>query len=58
MAHTTMTIKLAEWAEGLAAVRMELVKLIREEADADADPRVARRLREIADIFEVGGRID
>jgi hypothetical protein len=50
----TIEIKLTEWPEGLARLRSELARILREEADADADPRVSRKLREIATRFEVG----
>jgi PHD/YefM family antitoxin component YafN of YafNO toxin-antitoxin module len=49
-----ITLDLINWPEGLAMVRSELAKMLREEADSDADPRIARKLREIAARFEAG----
>jgi hypothetical protein len=49
-----MTIKLTAWAEGLAMIRDEVVKSLRDEADSAADPRVAQALRDVALRFEVG----
>lgn len=41
-------------AELLWHFRHEFSELLREVADAEADPRVARRLREIGACFEAG----
>lgn len=40
--------------EALAAMRRELARVLEAEAEAEADPRLARRLREIAAAFECG----
>lgn len=46
-------ISIADIPEVLHALRCELANLLREAA-MDEDPRVARRLREIAAVFEAG----
>lgn len=52
MAKVTLSVR--NMPEVLSALRESLARILREEADAEADPRVARRLREIAAEFEVG----
>lgn len=47
-------IKVADMPEVLARMRGEMAGLIREAADAEAYPQVARRLREVAAVFETG----
>lgn len=54
MAKTEITINLESMPKTLAALRRELARITREVGDAEADPRVGRRLREIADAFEAG----
>ena len=54
MASNIVEIKLTQWAEGLALIRDEVVKSLRDEADAATDPRVAQALRDVALRFEVG----
>jgi hypothetical protein len=54
MATGTIEIKLTEWAEGLYMVRRAMSNALREEADAESDPRVQRKLLEIAARFEAG----
>jgi hypothetical protein len=54
MATSTVTIDLLNWAEGLAEMRASMARILREEAEADADPRVSRKLVEIAARFEAG----
>lgn len=57
MASSRLTINVENMPEVIARIRVEMAGVLRHEADAEADPRVARRLREIADIFEVGGKL-
>jgi hypothetical protein len=47
------TLSVTGMPELLAHLRTDLAKLLREVAD-DEPPEVARRLREIADLFETG----
>jgi hypothetical protein len=54
MATSTVTIDLLNWAEGLAEMRASMARILREEAEADADPRVSRKLVAIAARFEAG----
>jgi hypothetical protein len=54
MAASKFTIEITKFPEALWAMRKELAGLLRSEADAEADPRIARRLREIAATFEAG----
>lgn len=56
MASSKLTINVEKMPEMIARLRLEFSNLLREEAEAEADPRIARRLREIAAIFEVGGK--
>lgn len=53
MAGNVMEIRIADWPEMLAAIRKSFADMLREEADAEADPRLARKLRAIALAFEV-----
>ena len=54
--NMTVTIDVLNIPEMIAAVRHEMATILREEADAEADPRIARRLRALADAFECGTR--
>jgi hypothetical protein len=54
MAVGRLEIKLTEWPEGLHMIVSRLSAILREEADAEADPRLQRKLREIAARFEAG----
>ncbi len=56
MADGHITIDMTKWPEALFAIRKEMAKLLRDEAETESDPRFARRLRELADVFEAGGR--
>lgn len=40
------------------SLRAEMAAMLREEADGEADPRVARRLAAVAAAFEAGQRKD
>ena len=52
----TVTIDVLNIPEMIAAVRHEMASILRDEADAEADPRLARRLRALAAAFECGTR--
>ena len=56
MVSTEMTIRIADMPEILWGIRSEVAKIIEEVAAVESDPRVARRLREIAVDFTAGGR--
>jgi hypothetical protein len=57
--RASLTISITGIPEAMAELRHGLADLLREEAGAEADPRVARRLREVAATFEVGlSRVD
>ena len=56
MASTEMTIRIADMPDIIWGIRLEVAKIIEEVAAAESDPRVARRLREIAVDFTAGGR--
>lgn len=47
-------LSIGDIPEVIWALRSEMAKVLREEADADANPAVSRRLREIASAFEAG----
>lgn len=49
-----MTLDVLHVPELIWETRRAMADLLREEADAEANPAVARRLREIADAFETG----
>lgn len=53
-----ITIDVLNMPELIAAVRREMATILREEADAESDPRIARRLRALAAAFECGTRPD
>ena len=50
----TIQLTVREMPAVLAEMRVELAKVLREEAGEEHDLRTARRLREIADYFEAG----
>lgn len=52
------TVRLADMPEALHALRAEMARLLREFADEEVSPHTAARLREVADVFEVGARLD
>lgn len=54
MADATLKIDVLNFPEALHAMTSRLAFILREEADAEADPRIQRRLREIAARFEAG----
>jgi hypothetical protein len=58
VAEHTIVLRLADHPEALHALRREVCRVLREAADAEANPAIARRLREIADDFEAGLRVD
>jgi hypothetical protein len=47
-------ISVRDMPELMAEMRVALADLLREDAGAEADPRIARRLRELAAEFEAG----
>lgn len=51
-----MTFSIRDMPDVLWEMRRELARVLRDEADAEADPRVARRLHDVADAFEAGAR--
>lgn len=56
MAKMSMRIDVLHVPELVWQTRQAMADLLREEAESEADPRIARRLREIAGVFETGGR--
>lgn len=52
--QTVIEIDVRGVPELISDVRAEMAKILRDEADADADPRISRRLISIADAFECG----
>jgi hypothetical protein len=50
----TIEIKMTEWADGLWIVRKAMANALRAEAEAESDPRLQRKLIEIAARFEAG----
>jgi two-component sensor histidine kinase len=54
MAKASITIDVKNMPEMIHSVMRECAKRLRDEADSEADPRVAQRLREIAASFEAG----
>lgn len=52
--QVTLTLDIRGVPEVIAEVQARLRRLLQEEADAQADPRVARALRKVAADFEVG----
>ncbi len=55
-AATKITVSVEDMPETLVYMRNELAAILRAEADSEADPRIARRLRSIAASFEAGQR--
>lgn len=49
-----LTLDIKNIPELIFEVRREMARVLREEADTEADPRMARRLRELSDRFEAG----
>jgi hypothetical protein len=56
MAVAHVILSLEKMPEVIQAMRMEMVKILRETADAETLPTTAKRLREVALIFETGSR--
>lgn len=54
MATNRFTVDITKFPEALFAMRKQMAALLRSEAETEADPRIARRLIEIANMFEVG----
>lgn len=54
MARASISIDVLNVPELVWQTRQAMANLLREEADSEADPRIAQRLREIAAVFEVG----
>jgi hypothetical protein len=54
MATSTVTIDVKNIPELVHCVMAQCAERLREEADSEADPRIASRLREIAASFEAG----
>lgn len=54
MASSTVTIEVTKWPEALFVIRREMANLLRREADAEADPRFAKKLMALAAEFEAG----
>jgi hypothetical protein len=54
MSTHTIEIRIADMPEVIFALRRELAKVLKREAEAETDPTVARRLYETADKFEIG----
>lgn len=52
----TVTVDVLNVPELIYNVRNQCADMLREEADSEANPRIARRLRELAAAFEVGAR--
>lgn len=55
MATNHLTFDVRNMPEVLWEMRRQLAQILRDEAEGE-DPRVARKLREIAALFEVGRR--
>lgn len=58
MASNVVQIRIDGFPEALFAMRTEMARFLRAEAETESDPRFARRLGELADVFEAGGRGD
>lgn len=54
MANATVTIDVLNVPELIHCVMRQCANRLRDEAESEADPRIARRLIEIAADFEVG----
>lgn len=54
MASNRIEIEIEGWPEALWVMRAAMARILREAADAESSPFVAKRLREIADDFEAG----
>lgn len=52
--EATIVVDLRNVPEIVWGLRREMAMILRDEAEADADPRIARRLRALADGFEAG----
>jgi hypothetical protein len=52
VARARITVDLENCQELIRRLRWFMSSLLREVADGEADPRVAARLREVADAFE------
>lgn len=54
MASSQLTIDVKNMPELIHALLVRMSNLLREEAESESDPRVARKLLEIAARFEAG----
>jgi hypothetical protein len=52
--NATIEIKMTESAQCLWMVRVAMANMLREEADSESDPRLQRKLIELAARFEAG----
>lgn len=52
--HLTVNVDVSQIPEVVHGLIATLAKILRDEADADGNPEVARKLREIAARFEAG----
>lgn len=57
MSGFSINFSFGDFPELVHQLRREVVQLLEEQADAEANPAVARRLREIAADFEAGLRL-
>jgi hypothetical protein len=54
MTQHTIEVRIADMPEVIFALRRELAKVLKREAEAETNPLVARRLYETAEQFEIG----
>jgi hypothetical protein len=54
MASTHLTIDVMKWPEALFAMRVAMANMLRAEAEAESDPRLAKKLNALAATFETG----
>lgn len=52
--NATITLDVRGSAELISALRREMAAILCDVAEAESDPRVSRRLREVAAAFECG----
>lgn len=57
MAASSFTISITDMPEAIWALRREMARLLRIQAETDVSLLVAQRLRDIADAFEAGAQI-
>lgn len=51
-----VTLNVERMPEMIWAARREMAQMLREVAQAESDPRVTRKLHEVADAYEAGQR--